>query len=248
MATRVYQADKAAKAAEKRLESARELLGYHLSGIRRWLFAHRRADNHPFFMMQGSPVRSEDGGLSTPTYYVDLHDCTCDSHRRGFVACKHMLAARLWMDAYRRGEVTLPRSITQADTDLLEAASLIAEDLDVANAADCLLDQYDAIQAKAKAAVKPAHDWWLTDSGAPVWLASGDTYAPDTTVPAPVPPGCHGATIAAQVRMLAREDAVSETPGVVYGEAPGEISPATPKPVGLVTRYEDLFGNDDDHT
>lgn len=177
---RVYQPDRHARAAEKRAEAARELLEYHLSGIRPWLYAHRKQDGHPFFVIQGTVVHHRDGGVSTPVHWTDLHDCTCDSHRKGLVACKHMLAVRLWHEAVKRGEVALPRNATRRDADLLEQASRIAEDLDIAEAADALLDRYEAEQ---RAAVRPAREWWLTDAGAPVWLAPEDGYAPDTDAP-----------------------------------------------------------------
>jgi hypothetical protein len=171
MATKVYQPEALQRATEKRQEAARELLEYHLSGIRRWLYAHRKDDGHPFFVIQGSVVRHRDGGVSAPVYWTDLHDCTCDSHRKGFVACKHMLAVRLWFDLYKRGAIPLPRSAVAGDADVLEQASRIAEDLDVAGAADSLLDQYDARLAAERASVRPARDWWLADDGSSIFLA-----------------------------------------------------------------------------
>lgn len=74
----------------------------------RWHYAHRRKDGHPYFLIPGTPIRHRDGQVSTPAYYVDLHSCTCGSHMRGRVACKHILAVRLWHAAWKRGEVTAP--------------------------------------------------------------------------------------------------------------------------------------------
>lgn len=248
MSRTVYQ-DRYATAEQKRIESAKELLGYHLSGITRWLFAHRRADNHAFFIVPGTSTPADP----TPVYYTDLHDCTCPSHKKGYVACKHMLAVRMWFAAYKAGEIVLPGTATRYDTDVLEAASTIAHELDIANAADCLLDQYDAAQAKAtpapRVASNEAVDWWLSDSGAPVWLMEGDTYAPDSLVPAPVPAGglMAGSDVERLQQSIDRLNAEDAAP-VVYGEVSGEIYPRPARPVGLVTRYEDLFGDDDDHT
>lgn len=211
MSQAVYQ-DRYVKAEMKRVESGRELLGYHLAGINRWLFAHRRSDSHPFFMIYGS---------SPQPYYTDLHDCTCDSHQKGRVACKHMLAVRMWFEAYKLGEISLPTTATRSDMSLIAEASAIAEAVDVAMAADCLLDQYDAAhpdQAHSKPVPSAeAVDWWMTDEGAPVWLRAGDTYAPDTLVPAPVPAGelaaCNnGPRVQAMIDRLAAEDRASGVP------------------------------------
>lgn len=149
---------------------------------RTWRFCHRKADWHPFFMLEGSPVRRPDGSVEIPTYGVDLHDCTCDSHRKGRLACKHMKAVRLWFEAVQRGEIVVPRRMTAQDHATLEADSVVADELDVAEAADAMLDAYHDQQAKQRAAryAEPALDWWLTDTGGLVWLQAGDKIGPDT--------------------------------------------------------------------
>lgn len=152
------------------------------AGHRSWRFAHRKRDNHPFFMLEGSPVRQPDGSTAVPTYYVDLHECTCDSHTRGHVACKHMLAVRLWFAAVKRGEIRIPRRMTAGDRVVLEREHAENEAMDVADAADCLLDGYHAEQAKRRAARydEPDQPWWLTRDGGIVWLQEGDEVRMDT--------------------------------------------------------------------
>lgn len=149
---------------------------------RSWRFCHRKSDWHPFFMMEGSPLRRPDGTDETPTYGVDLHDCTCPSHRQGRQACKHMKAVRLWFEAVRRGEIVVPRRMTARDHATLEADSALSDQLDTAEAADGLLDAYHQQQAKrrADAYADPATDWWLTETGGLVWLQAGDKIGPDT--------------------------------------------------------------------
>lgn len=140
---------------------------------RRWRFAHRKADGHPFFMMDGSPVARADGTVEAPVYYVDLHDCTCPSHREGHLACKHMRAARLWYAAVKRGEIAVPRRMTAGDAAVLETAAEEAAGLDAAATADALLDAYDAQRERERA-------WWLRGNGGVVWLETGDRIGPDT--------------------------------------------------------------------
>jgi hypothetical protein len=158
------------------------------AGYRTWRFAHRKSDNHPFFMMEGSPIRHKDGTEEIPTYYVDLHDCTCPSHRDGRVACKHMRAVRLWFEAVKRGELSVPRRMTAGDRRVLEADHAQNASIDVAEAADALLDAYHAQQATQRASrwAEPEQAWWETGI---VWLKDGDRVAPDT-VPTSVPPTC----------------------------------------------------------
>lgn len=243
----VYQ-ERYEKAERKRQEAAKGLLEYHLSGIRRWRFAHRKSDNHPFFIIDGTEtIDRKTGARHTPVYYTDLHECTCDSHTKGRVACKHILAVRLWFDGYKRGDIQAPRCASKADNDILEAASAIAESLDVANAADALLEKYEADQAKRRAAARPAVDWWETDTGGIVWLQEGDTITPDT-VPTSVPP----AVLEDLERRAAEGDGDAEhglAEALHINQSVSDNSlvepSAAPKPVGLVLRYEDLFGRDE---
>lgn len=114
----VYQKH-GAMAADKRRESARELLGYHLAGIRRWIQAHRRSDGHPFWIIPASDP------TELHAYYTDLYDCTCPARttwRRG-EPCKHILAVRLWLEAYRAGEIVLGHD----RCDILAEAERIAQ-------------------------------------------------------------------------------------------------------------------------
>lgn len=171
---------------------------------RSWRFAHRKADGHPFFIMDGSPVKQSDGTMDQPVYYVDLHDCTCPSHRDGHMACKHMRAVRLWFNAVKAGEITIPRRMTARDRDVMEAAHAENEAMDVAESADALLDAYHREQARRRAAAyaEPEQDWWQTADGGIVWLQPGDSYGPDTEglsevgQPAPAAP-----TVPTSVRM-----------------------------------------------
>jgi hypothetical protein len=186
------------------------------AAYRSWRFAHRKSDNHPFFMVDGSPVRVPSGDLVTPTYYVDLHDCTCDSHRKGRVACKHMRAVRLWFEAVKRGEIVVYRRMTAGDRAALEADSLLVEELDVAEAADSLLDTYHEQQARRRASrlAEPEQDWWLTgDNGGIVWLQEGDRIGPDTAMERPV--------------------------------VPAPVRQPAPVRTTALRSYEDLFGPDD---
>lgn len=148
---------------------------------RSWRFAHRKADHHPFFMIDGSPVRGADGLESVPTYYVDLHECTCPSHRDGRMACKHMRAVRLWFNAVKRGEIVIPRRMTPGDQVVLEADAAVADELDVATSADALLDAYQAqqVQQREVRQREPEQDWWKTGDGGIVWLQDGDQIGPD---------------------------------------------------------------------
>ena len=61
MTTAVYQpradAGRRAKQAATIQARATEVLRSHPS----WRFCHRKADGHPFFMLEGSPVRQPDG-------------------------------------------------------------------------------------------------------------------------------------------------------------------------------------------
>lgn len=182
----VYQA----RAAKVEATVARNAVAV-FAGHRAWRYAHRKADNHPFFMMEGSATRA-DGALVVPTYYVDLHDCTCPSHRDGRVACKHMRAVRLWFEAVKRGEIAIPRRMTAGDRRVLEADHAEHVAMDVAESADALLDAYHARQAATRAArwAEPEQAWWAIPNGGIVWLQEGDRVAPDTEtaeVPGDVP-------------------------------------------------------------
>jgi hypothetical protein len=156
-------------------------------GYRAWRFCHRKSDNHPFFMIDGSPVRQPDGTERRPTYYVDLHSCDCPSHRDGRVACKHMRAVRLWFEAVKQGEIVVPRRMTRADTALLTAAAAVAGELDIAESADALLDAYQAQQRQQRSDrwAGPEQAWWQRDDGGIVWLQEGDRVYPDTAPEVP---------------------------------------------------------------
>jgi hypothetical protein len=191
----VYQ-DRYAKTEATIAARSREVF----AGYRTWRFAHRKRDNHPFFMIDGSPVRGADGVEVVPTYYADLHDCTCPSHQDGHLACKHMRAVRLWFEAVKRGEIAIPRRLTAGDRRVLERDADEVEALDVAHAADALLDAYHAQQARRRRDRyrEPERPWWTTPNGGIVWLQEGDRIGPDTEVDVPtsVPvlgcsqPGC----------------------------------------------------------
>lgn len=148
---------------------------------RSWRFCHRKSDWHPFFMMDGSPVRQPDGTMAVPTYCVDLHDCTCPSHSSGRVACKHMRAVRLWFNAVKRGELQIPRRMTAGDRAILEAENVENEAMDTAESADALLDAYHQQQAQHRAQryAEPEEAWWRTERGGIVWLQDGDRIGPD---------------------------------------------------------------------
>lgn len=185
----VYQSRAAKTEATIRARSLEVFAGY-----KAWRFAHRKSDNHPFFMIDGSPTKQPDGTVVIPTYYTDLHRCTCPSHTDGRVACKHMRAVRLWFEAVKRGEIVVPRRMTAGDRSILEAEHAENEAMDVAEAADSLLDTYHAQLAKERAARFAESDTDWLDTGI-VWLREGDRVHPDTLeVPASVPtcrqPGC----------------------------------------------------------
>jgi len=57
----------------------------------RWIKGHRKGDGRPFFAIPGSA-----GAI----YYTDTRDCTCPDHRERRLACKHVLAVRLWKIRY----------------------------------------------------------------------------------------------------------------------------------------------------
>lgn len=157
-------------------------------GYRTWRYCHRKADGHPFFMLEGSPVRQPDGSEKVPTYSVDLHDCECPSHRDGKVACKHMQAVRLWFEAVKRGEIVVPKRMTPADAAVLEADAAVAVELDVAEAADAMLDAYheDLRRREAARFREPEQAWWERPDGGIVWLMPGDRIGPDTAPPVEV--------------------------------------------------------------
>ena len=52
----------------------------------RWTKGHTK-DGRPFFVIPGS---------NGHVYWTDTRACTCPDHRERGVACKHMLAVRMW--------------------------------------------------------------------------------------------------------------------------------------------------------
>ena len=52
----------------------------------RWTKGHTK-DGRPFFVVPGSDGR---------VYWTDTRACTCPDHRERGVACKHVLAVRMW--------------------------------------------------------------------------------------------------------------------------------------------------------
>lgn len=262
----------------KRSSDAEALFASWRAAGKQWLFAHRRGDGRPCFIIPGTPARPRKGSAETPArvaWYTDLHGCNCPPRRQWKTGepCKHMLAVRLWFDAYQRGEIALPPRATSADAAALVADAAAIPEMDAAAAADAVSDLYDYEQAKAAEAALPpvALDWWQADDGRPVWLTSEDRYEPDTVRPTPGPvlvtvqpePAPSGPDprhpespfpwwmsgaerVAAQIEQLDREDAEGGDADPIEAAALAAYEEhATTEPRRLLRRYEELFGDEE---
>lgn len=97
-----------------RATRAQRLYTLHLSGppSERWTRGHRKGDGAPFFAIPGTPPKRPD--QLRPIYAVTTRGCTCpdrayNTDERGQqVECAHILAVKLWVQAYKDGVIQLP--------------------------------------------------------------------------------------------------------------------------------------------
>jgi hypothetical protein len=173
---------------------ARKLFERHTSGADRWQFGHRKRDGKAFF---GVPS-SRPGRPGEPRLYhlADQNDCSCDDRRRKSEldrehACKHMLAVRLWYQAFKRGEVGVPGQGVLSSRDRAELLADAEQVARVAREGD--VDdwpEWDRDLARETGRSPVSHR--TSRDGRPVWLQPGDRWGdeiipdePTSTVPAP---------------------------------------------------------------
>jgi hypothetical protein len=174
-----------------RREAARALFELHVSGRDRWQLGHRKRDGKAFFWVPSSrPTRPGEPKLYHGT---DQNDCSCDDRQRRADsdrehACKHMLAVRLWYQAFKRGEIGVPGQgqLSQDDRrDLAEGARRVDEQATQADVDDWREWDRDLAREAGRA---PGYARTAQD-GRPVWLQPGDRWGddiiPGDDVPAP---------------------------------------------------------------
>jgi hypothetical protein len=268
MSVAVYQ-DKAAK----RAAAAAEIFAGH----RTWSYGRRRADGHPFFVVPGSPVRERqpDGSmLERPVaWYADQNGCNCDARKwASGEPCKHMLAVRLWFEAWKRGEIVIPARATSRDRAVLEAEHAAIEDRDAAAATSARIEKelfYRAKEAATQREDVAKLEWWQHDDGRPVWLQPEDRYEPDhvpaadayqpdaaaidTTRPDPRDPAApfpswmtSAERIQAQIEQLDREDAADGREELILTPAEEAALAAYEEHQTSPRDYRELFPDDDD--
>jgi hypothetical protein len=116
-------------------------------------------------------------------WYADQNGCNCDARKwASGEPCKHMLAVRLWFEAWKRGEIVIPARATSRDRAVLEAEHAAIEDRDAAAATSARIEKelfYRAKEAATQREDVAKLEWWQHDDGRPVWLQPEDRYEPD---------------------------------------------------------------------
>jgi hypothetical protein len=170
-----------------RRQQAIGLFERHASGADRWQFGHRKRDGKAFFGVPSSEPPKP--GQARLYHLADQNDCSCDDRRRKIEldrehACKHMLAVRLWFEAFKRGEVGVPGQGTLTSRDRAELhadAEQVAQAGQSGDVADWpewdreLLAETGGSSARSRA-----------NDGRPVWLRPGDRWG-DEVIPGDVP-------------------------------------------------------------